>query len=54
VCIFKIAATVTINSTRRTAANGGNNTGQRLAEAIGLLVGLVEGEGIYSTSQKGG
>ena len=39
-------ATATINSTRRTTANGGNNTGQRLAEAIGLLVGLVEGEGI--------
>jgi len=36
-----------MNSTRRTTANGANNTGQRLAEATGLmLVGLVEGEGI--------
>ena len=43
---YTIAATATINSTRRTTANGANNTGQRLAEAIGLLVGLVEGEGI--------
>jgi len=44
---YTIAATATINSTRRTTANGGNNTGQRMAEAIGLmLVGLVEGEGI--------
>ena len=41
---YKIAATATINSTRRTTANGANNTGQRVA---GLMaVGLVEGEGI--------
>ena len=44
---YTIAATATINSTKRTTANGANNIGQRLAEAIGLmLVGLVEGEGI--------
>ena len=41
---YKIAATATINSTRRTTANGANNTGQMV---VGLMaVGLVEGEGI--------
>ena len=40
---YKIAATAIINSTRRTAANGANNTGQRLAGLI--AVGLIEGEG---------
>jgi len=40
---YKTAATATINSTRRTTANGANNTGQRL---VGLIAeGLVEGEG---------
>ena len=43
---YTIAATTTISSTRRTTANGANNTGQRMAEAIGLVVVLVEGEGI--------
>ena len=37
-----MAATATITSTRRTTANGAKNTGQRMAEAIGLLVGLIE------------
>jgi len=41
---YTIAATATIKSTRGTAANV--NSGQRLGEDIGLLVGLVEGEGI--------
>jgi len=43
---YTIAATATISSTRRTTANGANNTGQRVAGLMGLLVGLVEGEGI--------
>jgi len=43
---YTIAATATITSTRRTTANGANNTGQRLVEETGImLVGLVEGEG---------
>ena len=41
---YTIAATATIDSTRRTTANGANNTGQRLA---GLMaVRLVKGEGV--------
>ena len=41
---YTIAATATIDSTRRRTANGANNTGQRLA---GLMaVRLVKGEGV--------
>ena len=43
---YKIAATATINSTRRTTATGTNNTGQRVGEEMGLVPGgLTEGEG---------
>ena len=48
---YTIAATATINTTRRRTANGANNTGQRLAGlmAVGLVKGegrMLEGEGI--------
>ena len=46
-----MAATATINSTRRTTANAAKNSGQRLAglRAVGLVKGegrMLEGEGI--------